>query len=333
MSAATSRCPASASPREANPFLGLRGLRLCLERPELFRPQVRALLRAALGRPLKVMLPMVATAGEMAEARVILDELPRRADGGGHAGARCRPLGIMVETPAAAIAIDLLPADFYSIGSNDLTQYVMAAARDAGGRVAALTDPRHPAVLRLIEQVARHGRETGLPVSLCGDMASDPALLPILLRRACGGSRWRRRRSAGSSSPSRTLRRPGRWLSRRTRPRGCDRALQDAAARRHRAPALGPARPAGPGAGQAQELRLADHQPGLRRADPGGRPADDLRDLPSLGRRARAVPGRSTARPIPSGSSACRGRADRARTPHRPAAVPTRRPRRARSRR
>ena len=87
----------------------------------------------------------------------------------------------MVETPAAAIAIDTLPADFYSIGSNDLVQYVLAASRDAGGRVAALADPRHPAVLRLIERVVRHGSETGLPVSLCGDMASDPDLVPVLL--------------------------------------------------------------------------------------------------------------------------------------------------------
>jgi phosphotransferase system enzyme I (PtsI) len=87
----------------------------------------------------------------------------------------------MVETPAAAIAIDLIDADFYSIGSNDLTQYVMAAARDGGGRVAALNDPAHPAVLRLIRQVVAHGAAAGKPVSLCGDMASDPGLVKLLL--------------------------------------------------------------------------------------------------------------------------------------------------------
>jgi phosphotransferase system enzyme I (PtsI) len=91
------------------------------------------------------------------------------------------PLGIMVETPAAAVAIDLLPAEFYSIGSNDLTQYVMAASRDAAGRVAALNDPLHPAVLRLIGQVVRHGAATGTPVSLCGELASDPAGVEALL--------------------------------------------------------------------------------------------------------------------------------------------------------
>ncbi|HEX6015172.1 MAG TPA: phosphoenolpyruvate--protein phosphotransferase [Geminicoccaceae bacterium] len=173
--------PGVTVPQESNPFLGLRGLRLCLERPELFRPQVRALLRAAPGRPLKVMLPMVATAGELEEARAFfaacLDELA--AEG---VAAAMPPLGIMVETPAAAITVDLLPADFWSIGSNDLTQYVMAASRDAGGRVGALLDPLQPAVLRLIEGVVRHGAATGIPVSLCGDMASEPACVEALLK-------------------------------------------------------------------------------------------------------------------------------------------------------
>lgn len=178
--------PGVSLPAESNPFLGLRGLRLCLDRPELFRPQVRALLRATVYGPLKVMLPMVATAAEVQEARdffaaCLAELLAEKAE------AKMPPLGIMVETPAAAVAIDLIPADFFSIGSNDLTQYVMAASRDAGGRVAALNDPLHPAVLRLIGQVVRHGEATGTPVSLCGDMASDPAgvaaLLALGLRR------------------------------------------------------------------------------------------------------------------------------------------------------
>ena len=165
---------------ETNPFLGLRGIRLCLEKPELFRPQVRALLRAGVNRALRVMLPMIATADELTETRQVfaacLAEL--RAQG---VPAELPPLGIMVETPAAAIAIDLLDAAFYSIGSNDLTQYVMAAARDSGGRVAALNDPGHPAVIRLIKHVVTHGQTRARPVSLCGDMASDPALLRRLL--------------------------------------------------------------------------------------------------------------------------------------------------------
>ena len=165
---------------ETNPFLGLRGIRLCLEMPELFRPQVRALLRAGVHRALRVMLPMIATADELTETRQVftscLAEL--RAQG---VPADLPPLGIMVETPAAAIAIDLLDAAFYSIGSNDLTQYVMAAARDSGGRVAALNDPGHPAVIRLIKHVVAHGQANARPVSLCGDMASDPTLLKRLL--------------------------------------------------------------------------------------------------------------------------------------------------------
>jgi phosphoenolpyruvate-protein phosphotransferase (PTS system enzyme I) len=165
---------------ETNPFLGLRGIRLCLDKPELFRPQVRALLRAGVNRALRVMLPMIATADELTETRQVFDSClaELRADG---VAAELPPLGIMVETPAAAIAIDLLDAAFYSIGSNDLTQYVMAAARDSGGRVAALNDSGHPAVIRLIQHVVAHGQANARPVSLCGDMASDPALLKRLL--------------------------------------------------------------------------------------------------------------------------------------------------------
>src|SRR5215468_6673970 len=173
--------PGVAIEAETNPFLGLRGIRLCLEKPELFRPQVRALLRAGVNRALRVMLPMIATAEELAETRQVFEDclVELRAQG---VAAELPPLGIMVETPAAAIAIDLLlDAAFYSIGSNDLTQYVMAAARDSGGRVAALNDPGHPAVLRLIEHVVAHGQAEARPVSLCGDMASDPALLRRLL--------------------------------------------------------------------------------------------------------------------------------------------------------
>lgn len=178
--------PGLALPAEANPFLGLRGLRLCLDRPELFRPQVRALLQAAVHGSLKVMLPMVATKEEYREAREFFAACLAELEGQGRRAAM-PPLGIMVETPAAALTVDLIPADFLSIGSNDLTQYVMAASRDGEGRVGALNDPLQPAVLRLIGQVVRHGEAAGVPVSLCGDMASDPAgaaaLLDLGLRR------------------------------------------------------------------------------------------------------------------------------------------------------
>lgn len=165
---------------ESNPFLGLRGIRLSLARPDVFRPQLRALCRAATLGPLEVMLPMVAVADELCEAAKLLDEEYVRLSDAGIA-ARRPALGVMVETPAAAIAPDLLNADFYSIGSNDLTQYVLAAARDSAA-VARLYDPSHPAVMRLIATVAAHGAARSRKVSLCGDAAAEPKLVGPLLR-------------------------------------------------------------------------------------------------------------------------------------------------------
>lgn len=164
---------------ESNPFLGLRGIRLSLAYPDVFRIQLRALARAAAHGPIKVMLPMVTIPAEIEAALALLSgevaDLER-------AGVPCRlpALGIMVEVPAAALAVDRYPAAFYSIGSNDLTQYVTAAARDVSS-VAALNDTSNPAVLMLIEHVARFGRDAGREVSLCGDAGGDPRLLPMLL--------------------------------------------------------------------------------------------------------------------------------------------------------
>ncbi len=164
---------------EANPFLGMRGIRLSLARPEPFRAQLRALCRAAAHGALEVMLPMVAVQSELDLARGYLDEVMAGLRG---AGAACRrpELGIMVEVPAAAIVVETFDAAFFSIGSNDLTQYVMAAARD-NDAVAALNDPSHPAVLRLIAQVAAHGAATGRKVSLCGDAGGEPKFVGALL--------------------------------------------------------------------------------------------------------------------------------------------------------
>lgn len=173
--------PAVRLEKEANPFLGLRGLRFCLEHEALFRVQIRALLRAACDRPLRVMLPMVTVQAEIDRARALFEICLSELDVEGVAAAM-PPIGIMVETPAAAIAIDRLDAAFYSIGSNDLIQYVMAAARDAHGPVADLLDPAHPAIGRLIEHVVAYGKSSGREVSLCGEMASEPGLLPLLLR-------------------------------------------------------------------------------------------------------------------------------------------------------
>jgi phosphoenolpyruvate-protein phosphotransferase (PTS system enzyme I) len=164
---------------EANPFLGVRGIRLSLAKPEPFRAQLRAIARAAVHGAVEVMLPMVALPGELAAAQRYLD---REMDALTAEGVACRrpPLGIMVEVPAAAIAIERFDAAFFSIGSNDLTQYVMAAARDLDA-VATLNDPANPAVMRLIAQVAAHGAATGRKVSLCGDAGGEPKLIRALL--------------------------------------------------------------------------------------------------------------------------------------------------------
>ncbi len=164
---------------ESNPFLGVRGIRLSLVRPEIFRVQLRALARAAAKGPLKVMAPMITVPSELEAVRSMMAEEVRSLKALGIA-AEMPPIGMMVEVPAAAIAIDLFDADFFSIGSNDLTQYVTAAGRDIGA-VADLADTRHPAVLRLIGQVASHGRAVNREVSLCGDAGGDPALIPTLL--------------------------------------------------------------------------------------------------------------------------------------------------------
>ena len=166
---------------ETNPFLGLRGLRLSLARPEVFRVQLRALSRAATQGTLKVMLPMVTTPGEFDRAKALLDEVLAELAREGVEAAR-PALGMMVEVPAAALDIAAFEADFYSIGSNDLTQYVTATSRDCTD-VAALHDPMNPAVLELIGRVVAHGRDSGKEVSLCGDMAAEPDCLTALLDR------------------------------------------------------------------------------------------------------------------------------------------------------
>jgi phosphoenolpyruvate-protein phosphotransferase (PTS system enzyme I) len=165
---------------ESNPFLGLRGLRLSLKHPELFRTQLRALCRAAPHGQLKVMLPMVTVPAELEAARSHLDAVEVELVRAGIAHKR-PPLGIMVEVPSVGLTPERFAADFFSIGSNDLTQYVMAASRDLAS-VSHLADTRDPAVLSLITRVAAHGTKAGIEVSLCGDAGSDPALVPYLLR-------------------------------------------------------------------------------------------------------------------------------------------------------
>lgn len=164
---------------ETNPFLGVRGLRLSLANLAQFRMQLRAISRAAALGPVKAMLPMVTVPSEFAEAEKHLDEALRALEAEGTACAK-PALGIMVETPAAALTAADWPAEFYSIGSNDLVQYVTACARD-NPRVAGLADPANPAVLELMRRTVEAGRARDAEVSICGEMASDPEHVHSLL--------------------------------------------------------------------------------------------------------------------------------------------------------
>lgn len=165
---------------ESNPFLGLRGLRLSLRHPDIFRVQLRALARAAALGPLKVMLPMVTNATELETARKHLRSVLSELTEAGTAHA-LPAFGIMIEVPAAALAAEHFAADFYSIGTNDLTQYATAASRD-GVEVADYADVLHPGVLAMIGHVVRAGRERDVEVSICGDAAGDVRAIPALLK-------------------------------------------------------------------------------------------------------------------------------------------------------
>ncbi|CCD83718.1 Phosphotransferase system enzyme I (Phosphoenolpyruvate-protein phosphotransferase) [Bradyrhizobium sp. ORS 285] len=165
---------------ESNPFLGLRGIRLSLRHPDIFRVQLRALARAAVAGPLKVMLPMVTNAAELGEARMHLRAV--LAELGDSNIAFAEPaFGIMIEVPAAALAAQEFAADFFSIGTNDLTQYATAASRD-GAEVADYADVLHPGVMAMIAHVVRAGRSKGVDVSICGDAAGDVRAIPALLK-------------------------------------------------------------------------------------------------------------------------------------------------------
>lgn len=164
---------------ETDPFLGWRGVRLSLRHPAVFRVQLRALLRAATLGPVRIMLPMVTSPDEVAAVRGLLEKV-RRDLRTHRIGFGKVALGMMVEVPAAALAIEDFDADFYSIGSNDLIQYTLAVSRGARD-LEGLARPDHPAVLGLIERVVAHGERSGREVSLCGDMGGDPRYITRLL--------------------------------------------------------------------------------------------------------------------------------------------------------
>jgi phosphoenolpyruvate-protein phosphotransferase/dihydroxyacetone kinase phosphotransfer subunit len=174
--------PALDLPVEANPFLGVRAIRLCLERRELFRTHLRAILRAAHGGNFRIMFPMITDLSELHEARAELEAVHAALENEKKAHAWPIPLGLMIEVPSAGILIEQLArnVDFFSIGTNDLTQYVLAADRGNAG-LAQFHDALHPAVLRLISRVTRAAHEQGRHVGVCGEAASDPVAASLFV--------------------------------------------------------------------------------------------------------------------------------------------------------
>ena len=167
---------------EANPFLGWRAIRVCLDEPEMFRTQIRAVLRAAATTNLQLMIPLVTRLDEVERTREIMQEEAARLESAGIPAGKSVPLGVMVETPAAAILADRLAeiSDFLSVGTNDLTQYTLVVDR-GNARLADRFTPHDPSVLRLLKLVAEAARAAGKPASVCGEMASEPLSAFLLL--------------------------------------------------------------------------------------------------------------------------------------------------------
>lgn len=168
--------------KEENPFLGYRAIRFCLKRKDLFRAQLRALLRASAFGDIRIMLPLVTCVEEVREAKALLADVESTLEQDGIQYKKNVPVGVMIETPAAALIADLLAeeADFFSIGTNDLTQYTMAVDR-GNAKVSYLYSAYNPAVLRSIRHIIKTAKEKHIPVGMCGEAASDPHLIPLLI--------------------------------------------------------------------------------------------------------------------------------------------------------
>lgn len=168
--------------KEDNPFMGFRAIRYCLKNKELFKRQLRALLRAGADGNIKIMLPLVTTVEEVTAAKALIQECEKELEAEGKPY-RDVPVGIMVETPSAALLSDELArvSAFFSIGTNDLTGYTMCADR-GNPDVAYLYDCMQPSVLRAIEMTIKNAKAAGIPVGMCGEAAADPRMIPHLLK-------------------------------------------------------------------------------------------------------------------------------------------------------
>lgn len=169
--------------KDENPFLGYRAIRLCLDRKEdIYKPQLRALLRASAFGNIRIMIPLVTCIDEYREAKALIEEIKKELDEKGIAYKKDIQVGIMVETAAASLIADIFAkeADFFSIGTNDLTQYTMSVDR-GNKKVSYLYSTFNPAVLRSIRHIIACGREAGIMVGMCGEAASDPMMVPLLL--------------------------------------------------------------------------------------------------------------------------------------------------------
>jgi len=171
-----------ALPEEMNPALGLRAVRLALSRPDVFLTQLRAMVRASAHGDLRIMVPMVASVQELREVKKLLARAMREVAEAGHAHAPHIPLGIMIEVPSAVVLADVFAreAEFFSLGTNDLIQYALAIDR-TNRSLAPLATPFHPAIIRMIRTVTEAALPRGVPVAICGAMASDPLAAALLV--------------------------------------------------------------------------------------------------------------------------------------------------------
>jgi len=243
---------AFSAPSEPNPFLGWRSIRVCLDHPEFFRDQLRAILRAAYGRDVQLMLPLITSVDEVLRVREMLGEEAAALRRAGVRSAETVPVGVMIETPAAVVIADRLAevSDFFSVGTNDLTQYTLAVDR-GNARLVDRFLPHHPSMVRQLRSILAAGTAAGLPVSVCGEMASEP--LDALLLMGLG---YRRLSVAPPALPT------VKWLVRAVpAPEAAD-AAETALAAQHPAGVLDVMREL---AGRHADLRLLDPEGNVAR--------------------------------------------------------------------